>query len=157
MLKQWLTKHNNSRDRGALFQDFRTIIGSIISLGEPLVRESLGSLLDILPATIALRLRPSHSVLNLRPYKCCIYLFVKLLLSQNLRGQTYRIDGPATHQFLSGSCLWVSSSPGGLRENICELGYPEQTRQETRQATIERHISDTSLKGIPVLGLSCST
>ena len=153
VLTQWACKSSESRDHQALYQDFRTIVGTIINLGEPLSQRSLGLLLDIPSATIALRLRPLHSVLQIpnspeAAVQTLHFSFSEFLLSENLRGQPYSIDGPATHEVLSRKCLKLLSGPDGLRENICSLDYPGQIRQEIKQATIDNHVS-------PVVRYAC--
>lgn len=65
VLTQLSARLKNTQDKDKLHQEFRMIVGSIVSLAEPLCRQSLAALLNISPDTIALRLRPLHSVLQI--------------------------------------------------------------------------------------------
>jgi hypothetical protein len=136
----------NSRDTDRLYQEFRVIVGSIVTLAEPLSIMSLGTLLKLLPGAIALRLRPLHSVLRVAsdietPIRTLHLSFGEFLLSDKLRDTPFGIDGPATHRLLLTKCLELLSGPDGLRENMCNLEYPGQPRREVDLTTIDSRLS----------------
>lgn len=100
-----------------------------------------------------LRIRPLHSVLRIAsdyetPIRTLHLSFSEFLLSNKLRDQPFRIDGPATHQLLLTKCLELMSRPDGLQENMCDLQYPGQPRQEVDSKTINKCLS-------PVLQYAC--
>ena len=122
------------------------IVGSIISLAEPLSLRSLAALLNISLDTIALRLRPLHSVLRI-PTNLDIQIrtlhlsFSEFLLSDQPQLGHLRINGQGIHRMLLSKCLQLLSGPGGLQENLCKLEYPGKLRREIDQTTINNRLS----------------
>ena len=122
------------------------IVGSIVTLAEPLSVTSLAALLNMNRGTIGLRLRPLHSVLRVpadpeTPVRTLHLSFSEFLLSDKLRNRPFGVDGPATHRMLLTKCLELLSGPGGLRENLCDLSYPGQQRREIDPIVINEHLS----------------
>jgi hypothetical protein len=137
---------SDSRDKEKLYQEFRMIVGSIVTLTEPLSVTSLAALLNMNRGTIGLRLRPLHSVLRVpadpeTPVRTLHLSFSEFLLSDKLRNRPFGVDGPATHRMLLTKCLELLSGPGGLRENLCDLSYPGQQRREIDPIVINEHLS----------------
>jgi hypothetical protein len=90
-----------SRDRETLYDQFRTIVGTIISLGEPLSATSLGTLLNMSLNAITRRLYPLHSVLQVptdpnSPIRTLYLSFPEFLLSDRCQQEPFGINGPAT-------------------------------------------------------------
>ena len=146
VLTQLSATLSDSRDEEKLYQEFRMIVGSIVTLAEPLSVMSLAALLNMNRGTIGLRLRPLHSVLCVpadpeTPVRTLHLSFSEFLLSDKLRNQPFGIDGPATHRMLLTKCLELLSGPGGLRENLCDLSYPGQQRREIDPIVINKHLS----------------
>ena len=146
VLTQLSARLKNSDDKDKLHKEFRTIIGSIISLAEPLSRRSLSVLLDISPDMIALRLRPLQSVLRIpsdsdTPIRTLHLSFNEFLLSDQLRSEPFGVDGQATHRMLLAKCLRLLSGPRGLQENLCKLEYPGKPRREIDSTTIDDRLS----------------
>jgi NACHT domain len=139
---------SNSRDTEKLYQEFRMIIGSIVTLAEPLSTASLAVLLNIAQDTVVLRLRPLHSVLQVpagheTPVRTLHLSFRELLLSEKLRDRPFGVDGPATHKMLLMRCLELLSGSDGLRENLCDLQYPGQLRREIEPIIITERLTRT--------------
>lgn len=137
---------SESRDKEKLYQDFRKIVGSIITLAEPLSATSLAILLDMRRDTIMLRLRPLHSVLRVPvDHEALIRTlhlsFSEFLLSEKVQHQPFGVDGPATHRILLMKCLELLSRPNGLRENLCDLSYPGQPRRGLDSSLVNEHLS----------------
>jgi len=146
VLTQLSARLKNSHDRDKLHQEFRMIVGSIISLAEPLSIQSLAVLLNISPDTIVLRLRPLHSVLQIptdsdTAIRTLHLSFNEFLLSDQLQLEPFGVNGQATHCMLLSKCLQLLSGPGGLQENLCKLEYPGKPRREINQTTINNHLS----------------
>lgn len=136
---------SDSRDKEKLYQEFRMIVRSIIILTEPFSVTSLADLLDMRQDTIVLRLRPLHSVLRVpvdheTPVPTLHLSFSEFLLSDKLRDQPFRVDGPETLQVLLTKYLVLLSGSNGLRENLYDLGYPGQPRQELNSTIINEHL-----------------
>lgn len=135
---------SNSSDERRLYQEFRMIVGSIVTLAEPLSPASLATLLNVPVATIVLRLRALHSVLQVpadseTPIRTLHLSFREFLLSDKMRDKPFGVDGPATHQLLLTKCLQLLSK--GLRENLCDLKYPGQPRREVDRTIIDERLS----------------
>jgi hypothetical protein len=146
VLTQMSATLTDSRDTDWLYQEFRMIVGSIVTLAEPLSITSMATLLKQSPEAIALRLRPLHSVLRVAsdaetPIRTLHLSFSEFLLSDKLRDKPFAIDGPATHRMLSTKCLELLSRPDGLRENMCDLEYPGQPRREIDSAIVNKRLS----------------
>ena len=146
VLTQLSARLKNSDDKDKLHQEFRIIVGSIVSLAEPLSRRSLSVLLDISPDIIALRLRPLQSVLRIpsdsdTPIRTLHLSFNEFLLSDQLQLEPFGINGQATHRMLLSKCLRLLSGPGGLQENLCKLEYPGKPRREIDSTTIDDRLS----------------
>lgn len=146
VLTQLSARLKNSHDKDKLHQEFRMIVGSIVSLAEPLSIQSLAVLLNISPDTIALRLRPLHSVLRIpkdsdTPIRTLHLSFNEFLLSNQLQLEPFGVNGQTTHRMLLSKCLQLLSRPGGLQENLCELEYPGKPRREIDQTMINDRLS----------------
>ena len=146
VLTQLSARSNSSHNKDRLYQDFRIIVGSVVSLAEPLSIQSLAVLLNISSDTITLRLRPLHSVLRIptdsnTPIRTLHLSFSEFLLSDQLQLEPFGIDGQATHRMLLSRCLQLLSGPGGLQENLCRLEYPGKRRREIDPATIDDRLS----------------
>lgn len=134
------------RERVEVHQQFRIIVGSIVTLAEPLSVTSLVALLNMPQDTIVLRLRPLHSVLRIppdlgAPIRTLHLSFSDFLLSDKLQGKPFGVNGLHTHQMLLMRCLELLSGPDGLRENLCDLQYPGQPRQEVHPSLIDQRLS----------------
>ena len=146
VLTQMPATLTNSRDTDRLYQEFRMIVGTIVTLAEPLSITSLASLLRLSPEVIAPRLRPLHSVLRVpadseTPIRTLYLSFGEFLLSDKLHDKPFGIDSPATHQLLLTKCLELLSSRDGLQENMCDFKYPGQPRREVSSTTINKRLS----------------
>ncbi|MCJ1423154.1 hypothetical protein MMC29_001035 [Sticta canariensis] len=146
VLTQLPTTLSNRGDEEMLYQQFQVIVGSIVTLAEPLSKTSLADLLNIRQDTIALRLNPLHSILRVpadteTPVRTLHLSLGEFLLSDKVRHKPFGVNGPATHQMLFTKCLEFLSGSGGLRENLCDLEYPGKPRQEVEPTMINEHLS----------------
>ena len=146
VLTQLSARLNDPDDKDKLYQEFRTIVGSLVSLAEPLSRQSLADLLNISSDTIKFRVRSLHSVLRIptdldTPIRTLHLSFGEFLLSDQLQQEPFGINGQATHNTLRSKCLKLLSGPGGLQENLCKLEYPGKPRREIDQTTINHRLS----------------
>lgn len=136
------------KDKQNLLQvhhEFRTTVGAIITLAEPLSRTALAALLDIRQSDVQIRLRSLHAVLQvpsdgnalIRPLHLS---FGEYLTSQEVQGTPYWVDTAATHTSLWRHCLRLLSGSTGLRENICDLSYPGQCLSEVSSTQIDESL-----------------
>jgi hypothetical protein len=131
----------DSDEEEEFYQNFRKIVGSIITLAEPLSRLSL----DVNREIITFQLRPLHSVLRVptdfkTPIRTIHLSFSEFLLSDKVQNQPFGVNGPTTHHMLLTRCLKLLSGPNGLRENLCDLAYPGQPRQEVHPTVINKRL-----------------
>lgn len=143
VLTQQPSTLSNSCDKEKLYQEFRMIVGSIVTLAEPLSTISLAALLNVSPATIVRRLRPLHSVLRVSadsetPVRTLHLSFREFLLSDKLRNEPIGVDGPTTHRNLLAKCLQLLSGPTGLHKNLCAMEYPGQLRREVSPTIVDK-------------------
>lgn len=137
---------SDSGDKDRLYQEFGMIVGSIVTLVEPLSITSLANLLRVSRATIMCRLRPLQSVLQVpvdseTPVRTLHLSFGEFLLSDKLQDKPFGVNGPRTHQMLLTRCLELLLGPDGLRENLCDLQYPGQPRREVHPSLINQRLS----------------
>jgi hypothetical protein len=145
VLKESSATLSDSRDEERLHQEFRKIVGAIITLTEALSMASLAALLNVPRAIVVRRLSSLHSVLQIptdpeKPVRTLHLSFREFLLGNELRNQPFEVDGPATHQMLLTQCLELLSGLDGLRENMCGLDYLGQPRQEIFSTTIKERL-----------------
>ena len=135
-----------TEDEGEWYDNYRTIVGSIVVLAEPLGRDPLAELLNVPSDLIASCLEPLHSVLRVPtdpdiPIRTLHLSFNEFLLSKEIQSEPFGVNSQATHQMLFSQCLQLLSGPSGLQENLCKLEYPGQLRQEIDSATINDSLS----------------
>jgi hypothetical protein len=147
VLQQMTSSSGDVAAQGRLYDQFRTVVGSIVTVAEPLSKMALAALLKIPLKTIELRLKPLHSVLHVPPYPEApirpLHLsFSEFLTSQEVQNQPFGINGSATHGMLLTQCLALLSrpSPKGLCENMCNLTYPGQPRQGLAPAMVQARL-----------------
>lgn len=95
----------DKQEEAQLYSELRTIVGAIVTLAEPLSRNSLAVLLNVQPETVALRVKPLYSVLQVpddgeAPIRPLHLSFSEYLTSQEVRDQPFAVDGPATQNML---------------------------------------------------------
>jgi NACHT domain len=112
---------------------FQTIVGSIISLAEPLSPSALADLLGVSLEEVNICLRPLHAVLQVsansdtlvRPLHLS---FGEYLTNPAAQTEKFGVDRAATHTVLWRQCLQLLNGVDGLRQNLCGLHYPGQKR-----------------------------
>jgi len=95
------------------------------------------------PETIALRLRPLHSVLSISshpeaPIRLLHLSFGEFLTSQEFQERPYHIENTTIHSVLTTKCLKLLSLPRpvGLCEDMCQLSNLGQARKDLPLTTI---------------------
>jgi hypothetical protein len=107
---------------------FRQVIGSIVTLFEPLSATALATLLAVRKETINLRLQRLRSVLDVprsqeSPIRLLHPSFCDFLLDeQKCRDEHFWVDEKKAHETLAESCLRLMSE--NLKRDICDLRAP---------------------------------
>ncbi|KAF3920091.1 Beta-TrCP [Arthrobotrys entomopaga] len=141
-----------SDPQDSLAEEFREIVGTILSLASPLSVTSLSGLLCIAERVIDRILEPLHSVLDIptltnrrKPVRTFHLSFRDFLFDQQLSHHNkfhhFWIDEKNSHRMIYKKCLDLISSPKGLRENICGLKSLGTLRQGIETSQIESSIS----------------
>jgi hypothetical protein len=129
-----------------LVDEFRTVVGSIVLLAEPLSTLSLARLLDIPRSVIDRRLVSLHSVLSVPasaefPIRMFHLSFRDFLVDSDKRDTNpFWIDERAIHERIATRCLELLSSNGHLREDICNMKMPGMARADVRPAVIDSYL-----------------
>ncbi|SCO84451.1 related to RSA4-WD-repeat protein required for maturation and efficient intra-nuclear transport [Fusarium oxysporum] len=116
-------------EREEVIEDFKVIVGSIVTLASPLSVTTLSRLIDVLPDVVDERLDELHSVLSIPlerkiPVRMLHLSFRDYLVDPgNKERNEFWVDEKVTHRRLAKQCLRVMR--GVLRENICGLPFPE--------------------------------
>ncbi|KAL4879454.1 hypothetical protein BJY04DRAFT_220050 [Aspergillus karnatakaensis] len=125
-----------------LVQEFKKVVGVIVTLTSPLSVNALSLLLDVERTNISKRLARLHSVLNIpnslyEPVRLLHLSFRDFLLSAKA-SQKFWIDEKATHQDLLEHCLRTMDNR--LQKNICDLPGDGTQRSEVDMATINESL-----------------
>lgn len=138
-------------DEEQMLKDFRTIVGSIILLADPLSASALGQLLGVQQELILFQLNNLHSVLDVpddnepsRPVQLFHLSFREYLLSQSEERSLFSIDERSKHSGLLHCCLeTMLNRPGKdfcLRNDICQLDEPGVLRADVEPDVVQKHI-----------------
>ncbi|OBT75403.1 hypothetical protein VF21_05711 [Pseudogymnoascus sp. 05NY08] len=127
-------------EKETLGREFRELVGAIIILADPLSIVSLASLLGIKKEDVNGRLESLHSVLSIptnedASVRLLHLSFRDFLLNLPRRGKSpFGVDERETHGILASKCLELLSTPGCLKENMCDIDGPGtlQTEVDTR-------------------------
>ncbi|EGX44911.1 hypothetical protein AOL_s00173g12 [Orbilia oligospora ATCC 24927] len=130
-------------------QEFRTIIGSIVVVVDPLPISTLADLLGITKEKVNGKLVHLHSVLSIPADSALPIRFLHLSFREFLvdpdkkrsgtdRNNWFWIDEREAHRMMVTKCLDVLSTH--LKENICGLEYPGMPRKKLRSARIDEHL-----------------
>lgn len=141
-----LVYRQNEASKKSIIRDFRTVVGSIVLLAEPLSKKSLASLLGIDESDVHGRLESLHSVLSVpasaeSPIRIFHLSFRDFLVDHDKRDTNpFWIDEMATHEKIASRCLELLSSGGRLRKDICNLDMPGMARTDVDPAVINSHL-----------------
>lgn len=146
VLTQMLASVDDIAEEAEICKGFQLVVGSIVILTEPLSMKDLASLLDVDLHTVEVRLSPLHSVLRIppdsdAPVRPLHLSFNEYLCGKELDDQRFHINRTRAHEVLLRQCLQLLAGSNGLRENICRLNFPGQSRSEVSPATIDKYIS----------------
>ncbi|PTD03479.1 Vegetative incompatibility protein HET-E-1, partial [Fusarium culmorum] len=131
-------------EREEVIEDFKVVIGSIVTLANPLSVAALSRLIDILPDTADERLDALHSVLSIplertMPVRLLHLSFRDYLVdSKNKERIEFWVDTKLAHRRLAENCLRVMRS--GLRKNICSLSFPGMQRPAVSNRQLEERV-----------------
>ncbi|PWI65024.1 hypothetical protein PCL_07436 [Purpureocillium lilacinum] len=130
--------------REEIIEDFRSVIGTIVTLASPLSMSALASILHIPRRDVEGRLATLHSVLSIpdttdAPVRLFHLSFRDFLLDPAQRaGNAFWINEQDTHQEMVAHCLRVLEC---LRKDICDIKAPGTHRSAVDQHQIEACIS----------------
>lgn len=127
------TAELSSKEKNEVIEEFRTIIGTIIILADPLSAAALSRILNTERSTISNRLEMLHSVLSIpfsphAPIKLLHLSFRDFLLDSQNRGKTLLwIDERETHEKMVDRCLCLLDS---LKADICGVKAPGTPKED---------------------------
>ncbi|KAJ4854901.1 WD domain, g-beta repeat domain-containing protein [Trichoderma breve] len=128
---------------------FQYLIGSIITLAQPLSIRSLADLLGISTDAIEDQLDLLHSVLGVptdldTPVRLLHLSFRDFLVDSekklNLSKYPFWVDESEAHSKLFSQCIKLLSTDGVLKEDICFLRSPGTLRSDIKQNAIDEHL-----------------
>lgn len=143
VLNQLLQGKPTRSDKDHRIKEFRTIVGSIILLVDPLSSVSLAVLLGISRTNVNQRLRTLHSVLRVPndptiPVRLFHASFRDFLLDSENNQNVFKIDEEETHKRLAFCCLDLLSKTNNLKEDICSLKKPGIHQVDIDRQLIEK-------------------
>jgi len=134
---------------------FRSVVGSIILLYNPLSTLALAELLRVEAGYVSRVLRPLHSVLNIPrtadgktdrtlPITLFHLSFRDFLVDSDLKHQSmFRIEPRERHSALGIHCIGLLES-GILRENLCRVANPSVRRSEVSHSEVGASLPDAA-------------
>ena len=143
VLKQQVV-HQSRRERLDIVESFRLIVGTIVTLANPLSMRALALLLNVNISKVTTRLSALHSVLDVpntldAPVRLLHLSFREYLVGlEDSELAEFQVDERQTHQSLGKHCLRIMS--GGLRRNICGLSFPGVHRSKVGPKRLEESI-----------------
>jgi hypothetical protein len=133
-------------EKGFVSERFRRIVGSIVTLANPLCAPSLARLLGMPRESVEDLLDLLHSVLYIPtdarlPVRVLHLSFRDFLVDPTKASAADKyplwIDQQKAHRVLATRCLELLLEEGTLRRNICGLKLPSTSRSEVCQSTLE--------------------
>ncbi|KAK2022662.1 hypothetical protein LX32DRAFT_709732, partial [Colletotrichum zoysiae] len=148
ILEQLLVGLSSSQKKQTL-KGFRTIIGALVLLADPLPVSSLSQLLELDCDDVFYHLNNFPSVLEIPenadsnvPIKLFHLSFQEYLLANDDGTNKFYIEEKAKHVDLLRCCLRVMTggSQFRLKNDICQLNEPGVLREEVDPGVIQQHI-----------------
>ncbi|RDA94102.1 hypothetical protein CP533_6594 [Ophiocordyceps camponoti-saundersi (nom. inval.)] len=131
-------------ERDDAIQRFKRIVGSIITLANPLPADSLARLLGIEPAEVEDELYLLHSVLDIpSDPKVPVKLFhesFRDFLACSTNRHCFLIDRSATHKMLANRCLHLLFEDGNLKKDICGLEIAGTLQEDVEREKVDKHL-----------------
>jgi NACHT domain len=146
VLDQLLVGVTSSERRG-LVEEFQQVVGSIVTLANPLSATSLDRLLGVPKGTVDSRTDLLHSVLNIPshsdyPIQLLHLSFRDFLVdTEKRKTNPFWVNEKEAHNKLATRCLELLSEDDNLKKDICNLRTPERPRADVDQQTINLHLS----------------
>lgn len=114
----------NRRSRERVIERFHLVVGSTVTLADPLSTSALAGLLQLPLSTVSGALETLHSVLSIphsaqKPVQLLHLSFRDFLVDPERREDAFWVDEKQTHRQLANHCLHVLRS--SLRHNICNV------------------------------------
>ncbi|KAJ5767600.1 vegetative incompatibility protein HET-E-1 [Penicillium manginii] len=145
ILNHMISGLSDSATRTAL-KEFNLIVGSIITLADPLGVGPLAKLLSFSTDCIEDRLYFLHSVLDIPPdADSPVRIFHEsfrdfLVHPDSEAGAKFQVDVTATHKMLARKCITLLGDGGVLKRDICGLGEAAKARATLDQQVIEEKL-----------------
>ncbi|KAF3931223.1 hypothetical protein ABW19_dt0209418 [Dactylella cylindrospora] len=143
ILNHMLADQDNAESE-RLVREFQQIVGTIVSLANPLSISSLAKLLSVSVNIVNSRLKPLHSVLDVpedfhTPVRTLHLSFRDFLLNRDLQWKSqFWVGEEGAHRFITSKCFELMSSQ--LKRNICNLKSPSAGRLDVDQEVLEERL-----------------
>ncbi|KAJ5622611.1 hypothetical protein N7528_005843 [Penicillium herquei] len=134
------TINRSESEKSDIMESFCLVVGSIITLANPLSKRALAKLLSVNVGAVVARLNVLQSVLDVPedldlPIRLLHLSFRDFLVTER-RG--FWVDEKLTHKKLAKCCLRVMFK--ALKANICNLPFPGTSRSELDGRSVKRYI-----------------
>ncbi|KAH6900410.1 vegetative incompatibility protein HET-E-1 [Thelonectria olida] len=141
----------SSSERAKVIDNFRDIVGAIVTLAQPLPIPPLADLIDVAEEDIHTRLDLLHSVLSVprtddTPVRLLHISFRDFLLDSERQGSEFWIDEKETHKRLALNCIRIMKRD--LHRDMCNVIKPG-----TYRTSISAQIISSSLS--PAVQYAC--
>ncbi|RCI15366.1 hypothetical protein L249_6755 [Ophiocordyceps polyrhachis-furcata BCC 54312] len=130
-------------ERDEALRNFKRIVGSIVTLANPLPANSLARLLDVSPESVEDELYLLHSVLDIpSDPKGAVKLFHESFRDflNHSDQHDFGVDKSATHRMLAEKCLHILSKDGNLRKDMCDLRIAGTLREDVDRDKVDEDL-----------------
>jgi hypothetical protein len=144
VLKESICGDYNEEEKGELFENFRSIVGAIAILFEPLSAAALAMLLQTPKPKVEVTLGDLHSILEVAEHEACPIRLLHpsfrdfLLTKERCQEPELYVDEMQAHSDLANRCLRLMSN--GLKKDICDLRVPGALVSEIDSRVLEQYI-----------------
>jgi hypothetical protein len=140
VLHQLVVNHTKPA-RNLIFARFQLIVGTIITLLNPLPKTALAQMAGTTTSDIDGLLKSLHSVLSvphdlITPVRLYHLSFHDFLVDREQCDVEFFVYEQAAHARIAAKCIEIMSAASGLRNNICGLEYPGKPRRDVNTDTI---------------------
>ncbi|KAJ8063425.1 hypothetical protein OCU04_008644 [Sclerotinia nivalis] len=137
---------DEDEEKDLLIKGFKEIVGTIITLADPLSIRTLSSLLDVEEEYVNRQLELLHSVLHIptkadAPVKILHLSFRDFLLDNTEKNPTqFHVDEAEAHARIAHKCIQVMSMPGCLKKDLCDVKEPGVLRDKVEKSEIDKRL-----------------
>lgn len=134
----------NSQARNRVLERFHTVVGTIVTLANPLSIPAIARLLDFPVESVLSALNTMHSVLNIpksdeQPVRLLHLSFRDFLVDAERRDDPFWINEKQVHHQLARQCLRILNT--SLKQDVCNVQTPGKLASSVRSTELDAKLA----------------